>query len=115
MKDKLVTVKVFNDGDAEVRGVMIDLLVVRKGAWTLLGQQKVARLAAHTESEAVVGGAVLYDPLPLAKGRATFTDTRGSRWVRWSDSRLVAEARSSMLARARSFVGKLLPGAWRRR
>jgi hypothetical protein len=37
MKDKLVTVQVFNDGDAEVRDVIVELLVVNKGAWTLLG------------------------------------------------------------------------------
>jgi len=102
MKDKLVTVQVFNDGDAEVRDVIVELLVVNKGAWTLLGQQKIDRLASHTESPAVVGGAAFYDPFPLAKGRATFTDRHGSRWVRWSDSRLVAAPKLSESARSGS-------------
>ena len=91
MKDKLVTVQVFNDGDAEIQDVVVELLVVKHGAWTLLGQQKVDRLAPHTESPSVVGGAAFYDPLPLAKGRVTFTDGHGSRWVRWSDGRLLAK------------------------
>lgn len=102
MKDKLVTVQVFNDADAEVRDVVVELLVVSKGAWTLLGQQKVDTLAAHTESPAVVGGAAFYDPFPLAKGRATFIDRRGSRWERWSDGRLVAAPKLSKPARADS-------------
>lgn len=102
MKNKLVTVRVFNDGDAEVRDVIVDLLVVNKGAWTLLGQQKLDTLAAHTESPAVVGGAAFYDPFPLSKGRATFTHRHGSRWVRWSDGRLIAAARLSDSARSGS-------------
>jgi len=102
MKDKLVTVHVFNDGDAEVQDVVIELLVVKHGAWTLLGQQKIDRLAAHAESPVVVSGAVFYDPLPLAKGRATFTDKHGSRWVRWSDGRLLNEVNSSISERSHS-------------
>lgn len=90
MKDKLVTIQVFNDGDEEVSDVKIELLIVKNGAWSLLGQQKVARLEAHTEASPVVGGAVYYDPLPLAKGCVTFTDVKGRRWERWSDGRLVA-------------------------
>lgn len=91
MKDKFITMQVFNDGDAELQDVDMELLVVKLGAWTLLGQQKVDRLAPHTQSSAVVSGAAHYDPLPLAKGRVTFTDGHGNRWVRWSDGRLLAK------------------------
>lgn len=91
LKDRFVTVQVFNDGDAEVQDVVVDLLTVKHGAWTLLGQEKLDRLGPHKESQAVVGGAAGYDDLlALAKGRVTFTDKHGSRWVRWSDGRLLA-------------------------
>jgi hypothetical protein len=102
MKDKLVTVHVFNDGDAEVQDVVIELLVVKHGAWTLLGQRKIDRLAAHTESPVVVGGEAFYDPLPPTKGHVTFTDEHGSRWVRWSDGRLLNEPNSSISERSHS-------------
>jgi len=92
MKNIFVTVQVFNDGDAEVQDVVVDLLTVKHGEWTLLGQEKFDRLGPHKESPAVVGGAAGYDDLlALAKGRVTFTDKHGSRWVRWSDGRLLAK------------------------
>lgn len=91
MKDLSVTMQVFNDGDAEIQDVVLELLMVKHGAWTLLGEEKVDRLGAHKESLAVVGGAVFFDPLPLAKARVTFTDGHGNRWVRWSDGRLLAK------------------------
>ncbi len=102
MKDKLVTVHVFNDGDAEVRDVVIELLEVKHGKWTLLGQRKIDRLAAHAESPVVVSGAVFYDPLPLAKGRVIFTDEHGSRWVRWNDGRLLNEPNLSTSTKSHS-------------
>lgn len=91
LKDNFVTLHVFNDSDAEVRDVEIDLLVASKGTWTLLGKEKLDVLPAHNEAPAVVCGAAYYDPLPLSKGRVTFTDHHGDRWVRWSDGRLIAQ------------------------
>lgn len=90
MKDKFITMQVFNDGEAELQDVDMELLVVKLGMWTLLDQQKVDRLAPHTQSSAMVSGAAHYDPLARAKGRVTFTDGHGNRWVRWSDGRLLA-------------------------
>lgn len=89
VKDRLFTAQVFNDGDAEIKDVVLELLTVKHGKWTLNSVEEVDRLGAHTESRKVVGGS-LYDPLTQGKGRVTFTDKHGSRWVRWSDGRLLA-------------------------
>jgi hypothetical protein len=90
LKDFFITVQVFNDGDAEIQDVVVDLLIIKYGEWTLLGQEKLDRLGPHKETPAVVGGTGI-DEMAFAKGRVTYTDEHGKRWVRWSDGRLLAK------------------------